>query len=238
MPGKHKYTVNEEYFSVLNEENSYWAGFIAADGCIHPIYYTKTPSKYRKIGSIKTREHLNISIDVCDREHLETFKKCINFTGPVNDYNNNSKFGFSDSSILATINIYNGKIVSDLRDNFNITPQKSLTYIPPDLPLECSLPFILGLLDGDGSIYYVKRDKTYGVGFNGTRETVSWVKNIIDHICPHSSPKGHTAAQVRPSGSIFKYDIIGMRAIRLLDTFNGVKNTPRLERKLIYGPRN
>jgi len=33
-----KYECNESYFSVPNIENSYWAGFIAADGYINDRY--------------------------------------------------------------------------------------------------------------------------------------------------------------------------------------------------------
>jgi len=33
-----KYTVNHNYFSEVTLENSYWAGFIAADGCITKNY--------------------------------------------------------------------------------------------------------------------------------------------------------------------------------------------------------
>lgn len=30
-----KYSYNDNYFRTPNLENSYWAGFIAADGCVY-----------------------------------------------------------------------------------------------------------------------------------------------------------------------------------------------------------
>jgi hypothetical protein len=55
-----KYTINNKYFSLITEENSYWAGVFAADGCV--FYNRGVPA-------------IQLGFQAQDREHLENLKK-------------------------------------------------------------------------------------------------------------------------------------------------------------------
>ena len=153
--------VNDEFFSTITDINSYYAGFIAADGNIN-----------------KDRPNLTIALSSKDRYFLETFLKTIKSDYGVHDYDSH---GFPASSIIITSN----KICEDLNKIFNITPNKSLTYVPPilDLPyLDC---FIMGLIDGDGSIGFQARKKcndSLYISIAGTFDTCNLVKTRFEEI--------------------------------------------------------
>lgn len=119
-----KYSVNKSYFTIPNEENCYWAGFIAADGCV------------------SDNNALSIKLQTRDKELLEVFTKNIQYTNNVKNYK---------TSVGLQINCE--EICKDLLINFNITPRKSKTLQPPNITEENSIAcFIKGVIDGDGSI--------------------------------------------------------------------------------------
>lgn len=61
-----KYNVNENFFSLDTPESFYWAGFIAADGCI-----------------LKNLKVLEIGLGIKDKKHLKKFKSAIKYTGNI-----------------------------------------------------------------------------------------------------------------------------------------------------------
>ena len=83
------YTQNENFFSEPNDKNSYWAGFIAADGGIE-----------------KTSNRLRIGLSIKDRELLEVFAQQVEFTGPITDYtssfNKNTKKRYPHTKLNIT----------------------------------------------------------------------------------------------------------------------------------------
>lgn len=113
-----------------------------------------------------------------DRYFLDNFKNNLGTTYSIIDINSH---GYPASRIIIT----SKKICDDLYNNFNITPNKSLTYNPPILDntfLDC---FIMGLIDGDGSIGFQKRkyskDSLY-ISIVGTKETCLLVKDKFEKI--------------------------------------------------------
>lgn len=58
------------------------------------------------------------------------------------------------------LSITSPKICADLLKNFNITNNKSLTLISPELPPELIDAFIIGYIDGDGSIGLYNSENT------------------------------------------------------------------------------
>ncbi len=145
-----KHTYNEEFFKEPNVINSYWAGFIAADGCISDTGHSI---------------NLKVSLKSTDIEILEKLAKDIEYSGPIPVYSatyspaQQEKYGYTSTSFYsAKLVIYAfGKAARDLKDNFNITPRKSLTLkFPGHLPDECKRAFIVGYSDGDGCISFRK----------------------------------------------------------------------------------
>jgi hypothetical protein len=61
-----KYQVNDGYFSTLTLENCYYAGFLAADGCI-------------------TKNQLIVGLSEIDKKWLENFKSSLNAESPIKD---------------------------------------------------------------------------------------------------------------------------------------------------------
>lgn len=137
-----KYFCDEDFFSRENEEAFYWAGFIAADGCVR----IKT-SKYSRL---KT---LEIVLSARDSEHLIKFKEHIKAQNPVKIYT--TKDGF----INCRIKITSAKIFDDL-NKFGIIPRKSLVIKFPKWLEKHHLVrhFMRGYYDGDGGYYIGKTD--------------------------------------------------------------------------------
>ena len=129
-----KYSANTEFFSTPNVINSYWAGFIAADGCI------------------SDNGRLAIGLARLDIAHLDQLCIDLDYTGGVRVYEDR-----------ASLSVNSKKITYDLKNNFNITPRKSATLGTPNIDEEALIKaFISGVIDGDGSISAKPRITVYG----------------------------------------------------------------------------
>lgn len=165
---KKKYKLNENFFEVPNEKNSYYAGFIAADGCI----------RVRK-GVYVTTKTLCFGLSKKDENWLENFKKDIEYTGPIKTYESN---GRKFVRMLITSN----KICDDLEKNFNITPQKTFTLQPPNIVYRNLIDsYICGYIDGDGSVCFSKnrhKQKRVSISIIGTFNLLNWVLERFSEI--------------------------------------------------------
>lgn len=154
---KRKNSFNEDFFENINILNSYWAGFIAADGWVR-------------------KNQIGIKLSKKDKNHLLKLKKELNFSGKLKDLTikkNNKNYKYS------TLYFFSRKTTNDIKFNFNIIPNKSLILEPPTLiNNDCKLAFICGLLDGDGSIIIYKK-KHISIKFLGTEKMLKWVKNVL-----------------------------------------------------------
>jgi hypothetical protein len=119
---------DENFFSVPNILNSYWAGFIAADGCIRGYH----------------DHYLSLGLSKKDISHLEKFKRDLRLSNKITIY---------DKHNSCITGLSSNKICDDLKNNFNITPRKSKTLKPPNIKNKTNiLSFIAGYIDGDGSV--------------------------------------------------------------------------------------
>lgn len=156
-----EHDVDDTYFSEINEVNSYYAGFIAADGNIN-----------------KDHPNLTIGLSSKDREFLEKFNINMSSTYSIKDRYSN---GFPYVSLTVT----SEQICKDLYENFNICPNKSLIYIPKDLEQPYKDCFIMGLIDGDGSIGFSARKEkqpSLYISLVGTKDSVQYVKERFEEI--------------------------------------------------------
>lgn len=152
-----QYLLNESYFSTPTIENCYWAGLLAADGCI----------KSRKNSSTV----ISLTLHKQDQERLELFMEALSATSPVY---------YSKRSKCAVIELTSDKLANDLWKHWNIGPRKSLTIQPPNIKnKEMIKAFLVGLLDGDGCIHYHKRGYWTLQFLIGTVQLGTWVNEFL-----------------------------------------------------------
>lgn len=123
-------SVDEDYFSELNAESAYWAGFIFGDG------------------SIENRgdsSRLRIALQGSDREHLELLKQHVS-----SEHTIQQRVGPHQNNIVC-INIGGKQFVDSLK-NIGITENKSKGKSVPDVPKEYFGCFIRGYFDADGNM--------------------------------------------------------------------------------------
>lgn len=90
-------------------------------------------------------------------------------TSPIKEKISND--GFSNNTPMCWIDINSKEICNDL-SNIGIVSKKSLILQPPKIPKELDLPFILGLFDGDGSIYRDQKNNFF-ISITGTKEILT-----------------------------------------------------------------
>lgn len=123
-----KFTCIDDFFSYDTPGSFYWAGFLAADGCMRD---------YKNDG-----KQIALELSNKDISHLEKFKKCIGFNGNIMCRKTRN------SSILK---VSSSKMFDDLA-RFNVVPKKSLIYTFPIWIINHPLAnhFMRGYFDGDG----------------------------------------------------------------------------------------
>lgn len=121
-------TKNQEAFLDYTADSCYWAGFLAADGCITDN------------NTLKVCLHYD---DTCHIQKLRDFLESTNAITSSTD-----KYYRSEMSIKSS------QLCEDLRSNFNLTPRKSYTYEFPKVLSKSPFlkDFIRGYFDGDGCI--------------------------------------------------------------------------------------
>lgn len=196
--------LNEDYFAEPNLENSYWAGFIAADGCIS--------SK-----NSRWQDQLSIMLKETDSEHLEILRSVIG--GGDIYYSSNLDARTKNRYFRVDYRIVSDKICLDLFKNFNITKRKTSTHMPPNLSGKLAHAFIAGYVDGDGS--YTHGANRPRLSIAGTFNFLTWVSGIYGL---NKIPKGNATK------SIFYIEFSGDDAINVRRSFKKL-NLPLLERK-------
>jgi hypothetical protein len=196
---KSKYECNHYFFSKDNEESFYWAGFLAADGCL----YKKQNSK-----------RLVLSLSEKDLNHIQLFKIAINYNGPISKsitkhslINNKWK-----DSTKYTISISSDQLFNDL-NRFNLIQRKTHVYDMPDWLITHKLVnhFIRGYFDGDGCITFSKLPRKAEINIRGTISVLTQFMNIFEnnlHLNSKVKPKINSGFGIlKYSGNIICYQI-------------------------------
>lgn len=139
-----KYTVNENYFSVIDtEKKAYFLGLLYADGTNY----------------IGTRNRFELQLTEDDRELIDALKEDMNYSGPI--YNIKSSIIFNKHTNkeylckpLIRLNISSKKICEDLYNLGMINNKTFKLQLPTEeqVPKELIWHFIRGYTDGDGYI--------------------------------------------------------------------------------------
>ena len=123
---------NEHIFDQIDsEEKAYWLGFIFADG-----YISSSPLRE----GVKNVYQFEISLGIKDIEHLNKFKKFIEFKKDIITDKSRCRFIVANKHLWITLN------------ELGCTPNKSLSLKFPNIPQNLIKHFIRGYFDGDGCI--------------------------------------------------------------------------------------
>jgi hypothetical protein len=214
----YQHKVNHEFFAFPNALNSYWAGYLAADGCVDD------KSGHRTI---------TVTASIRDERHIVQFKEDVEFTGGIRKWA--AKSGYKPGAEYVTLSINSVDTwIKDLRDNFGIGPRKTHTLLPPvGLGAANSLAYCAGFIDGDGSVVNPKTSWAKGsatIGIAGRYQMMSWIKEQFDRIAPVRY--NHKAAAVGKwkDKDFWHYAVSGQRAVAVARALRAL-GLPLLQRK-------
>lgn len=199
------------FFSKESLESCYWAGFFAADGCLH-----KANGRTYVVSII---QHLN------ELRHLEKYAKAINFCGKITTGINKTAYG---EAKWARMQFASKEMFGDLSNNFNIVENKSLVLEPPLLEQEEHISnFIRGYFDGDG---YILSKKYWTIGFTGTKAMLKWIRKQLQDGCLAHNP---SIKKERSGTDTYKLVFCGKKQTPKIIKWLYVNSTEdtRLERK-------
>jgi transposase len=159
--GKRRYKYDPSFFDTYTPASCYWAGFLAADGCL-----------VKSQGAHRTQ----VLLQKEDQGHLRSFAKCAGSTHPVKIV----KVGGHEEAQLV---VSSKEWWDALHAHFNLEKCKSLTLRPPPRRLSKSMSwhFMRGYFDGDGSVHD-RRDSNGRASqmsvVSGSRRFMNWVKRL------------------------------------------------------------
>lgn len=169
-----KYSVNENYFDVIDtEDKAYFLGLLITDGWV--------------VGN-----NMGINLQEGDKEILETFKKCISYTGNLRKIP--KKIGSNQYGLI----IRSKALCEDLK-KYGIVQNKTFKTYFPDISENLWHHFIRGCIDGDGWITIKKKCRTKTVGFCGNYDLVVSIQKILKEKCDLNEIKTHKM------GNIYKF---------------------------------
>lgn len=150
-----------DVFDQFTKDSCYWAGFLAADGW--------------------TQEYsVGIQLGIVDEKHLIKLMDFLKSNAKIIHSSKISKCTKKEYK-YSTIYFYSKKLVTILKNKFNIVPNKSLIYQIPQIPTKYYNHFIRGYMDGDGSIGWHKRNKKPRLNIcSGSPEVIEWIASEIN----------------------------------------------------------
>lgn len=199
-----KHFFNNDFWDIPNITNSYFGGFIAADGNI-------------------SDKSVIISLSTKDILILERLKKVSEFTGLIRSYSrkNYQKETYKQVSTICFNTI--GKWIIDLKKHFNIVPAKSLIIQPPNLNNDLlKFVYLIGFLDGDGWISFSRNRLTLGC-VSGSYDLVYWLrafllKYFLTSLRKESRlPQIHQGTKNGEKKNCFYFTFSGSRAEKIVD---------------------
>lgn len=159
MGRKRKYSLNENYFDVIDTRNkAYILGFIYADGSVYNNYFS-------------------IIVNQKDKSVLDFIKQELNYGGPLYVREQYVRLHFSSKKIFNSLN------------HLGIVQNKTyVTKKLPKVSCEFFPNFLLGFFDGDGSIYKSgNKEYDYTINFSNNLEVLNEIKKILLNINISSS---------------------------------------------------
>lgn len=155
--------IRHDAFRSLGVAESYIAGLLATDG------------------TIGERGRISIELKAVDEQLLVWLGQhlCVERQLTYRSMNNVQGRG-----VYAALRFCSQHIAADLREIFGIVPRKSLVLeAPPRLPDTLHLPYLVGLIEGDGTVSIThRRYPILGIRFSSASPPlIDWVCRTVDH---------------------------------------------------------
>lgn len=216
----YKYSHNRNYFRIPTLVNCYYAGLIAADGCI----LIDKHSGCRFCHKVAVKDE--IIIDNLIKELNHTGKKIYSQSkSPHSD--NISKL------VEIRVNCFNDN-ASYLKQYFNIEPNKTFRLGPINLTdKQLIMAFLCGSIDGDGSIEYKTQNnyESMNISFNSSsKDFIQWIEKTLNDYFPVLPGKRIPVMNQHKKDKYYRIYIGGLRAAIIIDTLSRL-NVPKLARK-------
>lgn len=202
-----KYSINDNYFTKYTLNSCYWAGFLAADGCL------------------RDSNEMVLQLNNQDVKQLELFKNHISSTHPIKSCPNN----------MSKLVWASGNMKKDLINNFNVTPHKTFTLKPPPIKdWNFKLAFLIGLIDGDGCItktivkpkIWTYEKLTFSIF--ATHDILVWMTDIFKKIQKNINIKSDHLYRHTKTHAAFQASSYEM--FQILKKLNNI-NVPKMQRK-------
>ena len=189
---------NEDFFAQRTLTSAYWAGFIAADGCI-----VTSP-----------RREVRISLNHKDIEQLRRFATDSGFEGRVAERN-----GLVYVTVCAA-----DRWISDLARVYKVGSRKTFDLKPPNISGDEALAYIAGYIDGDGCWHIGRTTNLLQLVVVGTEQVLDWIDAQFRlagaSVGNTSSRRGKGCYRRTWTGSHARSiagTILSLRGIRLMD---------------------
>jgi hypothetical protein len=160
---------NENGFDEYTEESCYWAGFLAADGCVD------------------NKNRIRVMLKYDDVNHLEKLKTFLQSTHTISI--NTDKYNRCSFEVTST------HMRDALEFNFNIVPNKTdKLKFPSHIPKNWLIHYLRGYFDGDGSICESFSNKNsitaslYATFASGCKE---FSETLFNYLCTEINLGGH-----------------------------------------------
>lgn len=215
-----------EFFKIPNLLNSYWAGFLMADGSL--IKNKGKTNSYR----------LTLSISVKDRDHLVKYQQALKHTGEIK--HKMQTFGIESSSSFGKqfefcyLDVCQaGRFLPDLAQ-FGIIQNKTKRIVPPALTDDLlKLAYMKGYIDGDGCITVFEADgfKRCAMGITSSCKVIlDWFRELNELYFPIQYFNREHSNVTKNASESWQYNVTGYRALRIAEFLSRLP-TPGLERK-------
>jgi len=210
-----EYKYNDNYFSEYTLENCYFAGYFLADCC---IYRNSTIFSW--------------SVANKDKHIMELFCKLVGYNGTIEEYW--KECSLNDSGKLYKhnrIKLSNCRWIEDLANKFGITEGKTYRNVPQNFPTEeHKLAFLIGLIDGDGSICKAgTKNPSMTISIvSSSLPTIEWFeKTVLELNLPNIANYGRKILKIK---NLYRYAVGGVTAAFLFEKLKAI-DVPKLARK-------
>ena len=141
--GSYQYYYDKDFFHEIDTpEKAYFLGLLAADGCVF------------KRENSATQTIIKISLQSRDEKILEKFRECLNSTKPLS---HGVRKGENFITPISILEVVSDKMGEDLAQ-WGIVPCKTYSFVTPDIPKQLYSHYFRGYFDGDGSIFFVRKN--------------------------------------------------------------------------------